>query len=175
MDLEVRGVPALSYFGATVWQQDVFDQMNTPAEGASNRKFFMLGGKGGVGKTSSAASLAVKFASLGEATLVVSTDPAHSLSDVFEQDLRGGLPVPVSSPMGDIPLFGMELDLEQARAELRSINDGSGGAGLSDLPDRQRVAAAEVAAAEVLHVGLMYLRATGTRRLPAGPARSTRS
>lgn len=45
----------------------------------------MLGGKGGVGKTSSAASLAVKFAAAGHSTLVVSTDPAHSLSDALDQ------------------------------------------------------------------------------------------
>ena len=45
----------------------------------------MLGGKGGVGKTSSAASLAVQLAAEGHPTLVVSTDPAHSLSDSLDQ------------------------------------------------------------------------------------------
>jgi Anion-transporting ATPase len=50
-----------------------------------DRRYVMLGGKGGVGKTSSAASLAVKFASAGHSTLVVSTDPAHSLSDALDQ------------------------------------------------------------------------------------------
>lgn len=51
----------------------------------TTRKYYMLGGKGGVGKTSLAASLAVKFANSGHPTLVVSTDPAHSLSDSFAQ------------------------------------------------------------------------------------------
>ena len=51
----------------------------------SQRKYYMLGGKGGVGKTSCAASLAVKFANHGHPTMVVSTDPAHSLSDSFAQ------------------------------------------------------------------------------------------
>lgn len=51
------------------------------------RKYYMLGGKGGVGKTSCAASLAVKFANHGHPTIVVSTDPAHSLSDSFAQVL----------------------------------------------------------------------------------------
>ena len=68
--------------------------VSTPAEGATvfddmvsgtKRKYHMLGGKGGVGKTSCAASLAVKFANSGHPTLVVSTDPAHSLSDSFAQ------------------------------------------------------------------------------------------
>lgn len=49
------------------------------------RRYFMLGGKGGVGKTSSAASLAVKLAQEGHSVLVVSTDPAHSLSDSLDQ------------------------------------------------------------------------------------------
>ena len=46
-------------------------------------------GKGGVGKTSLAAALAVRFANDGHRTLVVSTDPAHSLSDSFDQSLTG--------------------------------------------------------------------------------------
>lgn len=58
-----------------------FEEMTT----GTTRKYFMLGGKGGVGKTSLAASLAVKFANSGHPTLVVSTDPAHSLSDSFAQ------------------------------------------------------------------------------------------
>ena len=51
----------------------------------TTRRYYMLGGKGGVGKTSCAASLAVRFANSGHPTLVVSTDPAHSLSDSFAQ------------------------------------------------------------------------------------------
>lgn len=58
-----------------------FDEMAADTK----RKYYMLGGKGGVGKTSCAASLAVKFANNGHPTLVVSTDPAHSLSDSFAQ------------------------------------------------------------------------------------------
>lgn len=45
----------------------------------------MISGKGGVGKTSLAASLAVRFAQEGHTTLVVSTDPAHSLGDSLAQ------------------------------------------------------------------------------------------
>ena len=48
-----------------------------------------------MGKTSCSASLAVKFASSGHPTLLVSTDPAHSLSDSLAQDVTGGVPVAV--------------------------------------------------------------------------------
>lgn len=51
----------------------------------TKRKYYMISGKGGVGKTSLAASLACKFAAAGHTTLVVSTDPAHSLSDSLAQ------------------------------------------------------------------------------------------
>jgi arsenite-transporting ATPase len=47
----------------------------------------MFGGKGGVGKTSCAASTALHYASLGQRTLVISTDAAPSLSHIFE--IRG--------------------------------------------------------------------------------------
>lgn len=66
--------------GLQVWG-DAVDSMTS----GTGRKYFMLGGKGGVGKTSSAASLGVQLATAGRPTLVVSTDPAHSLSDSLAQ------------------------------------------------------------------------------------------
>ena len=44
-------------------------------------------GKGGVGKTSVAAASALRCAELGNRTLVMSTDPAHSLGDSFDIEL----------------------------------------------------------------------------------------
>uniref|UniRef100_A0A0E0KRG5 ArsA/GET3 Anion-transporting ATPase-like domain-containing protein n=1 Tax=Oryza punctata TaxID=4537 RepID=A0A0E0KRG5_ORYPU len=68
-------------------------------------RYYVMGGKGGVGKTSMAASLAVKLANRGEPTLIVSTVP-HSLADSFEQDMGGGKIVPVS---GVDSLFATEI------------------------------------------------------------------
>jgi arsenite-transporting ATPase len=47
-------------------------------------KLIMLGGKGGVGKTTCAAACAVHLAGIGKRTLVISSDPTPSLSDIFE-------------------------------------------------------------------------------------------
>jgi len=47
--------------------------------------FVFFGGKGGVGKTTVSSSYGVKCARAGHETLVVSTDPAHSVTDVFDQ------------------------------------------------------------------------------------------
>lgn len=51
-----------------------------------NRIVFM-GGKGGVGKTTCSSAFAVHCAKSGKKTLLVSTDPAHSISDLFEREI----------------------------------------------------------------------------------------
>ncbi|CAH8362390.1 unnamed protein product [Eruca vesicaria subsp. sativa] len=91
-----------------------FDEMVS----ANQRKYYLLGGKGGVGKTSCAASLAVKFASHGHPTIVVSTDPAHSLSDSFSQDLSGGVLKPVQGV--DSPLLALEITPERMKEEIKN-------------------------------------------------------
>ncbi|KAL8551566.1 hypothetical protein ACS0TY_000600 [Phlomoides rotata] len=106
-----------------------FDEMVS----GTQRKYYMLGGKGGVGKTSCAASLAVKFANNGHPTLVVSTDPAHSLSDSFAQDLTGGTLVPVEGPFS--PLFALEINPEKAKEEFQTATKSNGGSGVKDFMD----------------------------------------
>jgi len=56
----------------------------------TNLKFLMFGGKGGVGKTSCASASAIWAAESGRRTLVISTDPAHSLGDSLDQKLPQG-------------------------------------------------------------------------------------
>jgi arsenite-transporting ATPase len=51
------------------------------------RNVLFVGGKGGVGKTTAAASLAITAADRGRRCLLVSTDPAHSLSDIFHRKI----------------------------------------------------------------------------------------
>ncbi|ELY98693.1 arsenite-activated ATPase ArsA [Natrialba chahannaoensis JCM 10990] len=72
--------------------------------------YILYGGKGGVGKTTMAAATALDSARGGTSTLVVSTDPAHSLSDTFETDV----PAEPGRLREDIPLYGAEIDPEAA-------------------------------------------------------------
>ncbi|MFQ6058192.1 MAG: ArsA family ATPase [Anaerolineae bacterium] len=65
-----------------------------------NLKFVFTGGKGGVGKTISAAGLAYHFATQGKKTLIASLNPVHSLTSVFGQDLTGGITRPVKGADG---------------------------------------------------------------------------
>jgi arsenite-transporting ATPase len=71
-------------------------------------QFVFFGGKGGVGKTTVSCAYAHRCARDGVRTLVVSTDPAHSVSDVFDQQF-GDEPEPVAGVDG---LDALELDPE---------------------------------------------------------------
>ena len=50
-------------------------------------KLIMVGGKGGVGKTTCASGIALKLARDGRKVLIITSDPAPSLSDIFEKEI----------------------------------------------------------------------------------------
>jgi arsenite-transporting ATPase len=76
-------------------------------------RFHFFGGKGGVGKTTCAAAMAVAAAERGRRVLLVSTDPAHSLGDALDRRLSGR-PARVATRAGR--LGAVELDAERALA-----------------------------------------------------------
>lgn len=78
-------------------------------------KYLFYTGKGGVGKTSAACATAVALADQGKKVLLVSTDPASNLQDVFETDLNSK-GTEIKSVNG---LFVANLDPIQAAAEYR--------------------------------------------------------
>ncbi|XP_047078046.1 ATPase GET3B-like [Lolium rigidum] len=129
VSLRLRASASASAAAPSAKEDLGFDEMAA----RTTRRYYMLGGKGGVGKTSCAASLAVRFANSGHPTLVVSTDPAHSLSDSFAQDLTGGALASVEGT--DSPLFALEINPEKSREEFRTINQKNGGSGVKDFMD----------------------------------------
>lgn len=76
--------------------------------------FVFIGGKGGVGKTTVSAATALYFARQGRKTLIISTDPAHSLSDSFERNI-GYNPTPIAEN-----LEALEIDPDMAMQEYQT-------------------------------------------------------
>ncbi|HET9493773.1 MAG TPA: TRC40/GET3/ArsA family transport-energizing ATPase, partial [Chloroflexia bacterium] len=76
-------------------------------------RFVFFSGKGGVGKTSMACAAAVREAGRGVRTLIVTTDPASNLGDVFEQPIGHRV-----TPVEGVPnLWAMAIDPDQATHE----------------------------------------------------------
>ncbi len=78
-------------------------------------QFIFFSGKGGVGKTSMACATAVYHADQGRKTLIVTTDPASNLANVFEQPI-GHKITPIE---GAANLWAMEIDPDRATEEYK--------------------------------------------------------
>ena len=75
--------------------------------------YLFFSGKGGVGKTSLACTHAVRYADEGKRTLIVTTDPASNLADVFEQEIGHQV-----TPIKGVPnLTAMEIDPDKSTQE----------------------------------------------------------
>jgi arsenite-transporting ATPase len=83
-----------------------------------NLKMIMFGGKGGVGKTSCAASSAIWAAEHGRNILIISTDPAHSLGDSLGVELLPGVATPIE---GIENLTALEINPKANMEEFRGL------------------------------------------------------
>ncbi len=94
-------------------------------------KIIMFGGKGGVGKTTCASSAAIWAAEHGRNTLIISTDPAHSLGDSLGFDLPPGEATTIP---GVNNLTALEIDPKADISEYKGLTTMNplGGAGMSD-------------------------------------------
>ena len=140
---EVRGLTSLRRFAELVWEENGVEDEGTrepasvrrlgsdsQAESTTRfqleaRRLLIFGGKGGVGKTTAAASAALALASNDDKArvLIFSTDPAHSLSDSFDEpigEMKRGV-------TGLLNLDGMEIDpaawFEELKVRYRAWTD----------------------------------------------------
>lgn len=89
--------------------------MNRYLDEHKRLKYVYFGGKGGVGKTVLAGTAALWFAQEGRNTLLVSTNPVHSLSALLGQDVYGR-----ATPVKGVPhLSGYEIDTKETIERMR--------------------------------------------------------
>jgi hypothetical protein len=106
-------------------------------------KYVFVGGKGGVGKTSTSSALSISLSDEGLRTLIVSTDPAHSLGnsssvlsspihiisgDALDLDLSSGSIVKIPTERN---LWALEINVEQALEGFKANANNFNAAGLA--------------------------------------------
>jgi len=124
--------PAADEFTEGPQQIEVTTTVTDLPDGVDAPEYVLYGGKGGVGKTTMAAATALSSAAGGVSTLVVSTDPAHSLSDTLETQI----PATPTRIREEIPLWAAEIDPDAAMEEGMFGTEEDPLGGMGDLGDQ---------------------------------------
>lgn len=104
--------------------QKLIDDVSANRKNGQDASTIFVGGKGGVGKTTVSSALSVSLASDIDKdlkVLIVSTDPAHSLGDALDEDLRKsrGKPVLMTDTITGGKLYACEVDASAALEDFR--------------------------------------------------------
>jgi arsenite-transporting ATPase len=123
--VRVHQAPEKAYASSEIVKSDL-DSVRKLLHPANGTRYIFFTGKGGVGKSTLACATSVYLADQGFKTLIVTTDPASHLQEIFDQEV-GAAPTPVKGVKNlDVARIDQKVSLDEYRKRiLDSVKDQS--------------------------------------------------